>query len=45
VPKIEEGHLMVPDTPGWGTEPNEEALLAHPPLQGGGLLAPGPVTP
>lgn len=30
-PTIEDGHLLVPDTPGWGTEPNEEALKAHPP--------------
>src|SRR5438128_715137 len=41
VPKIEEGHLMVPDTPGWGTEPNEEALRAHPPKGEGGLLTYG----
>ncbi|TMJ46463.1 MAG: hypothetical protein E6G84_14350 [Alphaproteobacteria bacterium] len=26
VPRIENGHLLVPDTPGWGTEPNEEGL-------------------
>jgi L-alanine-DL-glutamate epimerase-like enolase superfamily enzyme len=38
VPTIENGHLVVPDTPGWGTEPNEEALAAHPPKQPQGLL-------
>lgn len=29
-PPIEDGHLVVPDTPGWGTEPDEDALAAHP---------------
>ena len=43
VPRIENGHLLVPDTPGWGTEPNEEGLRAHPPTDQGGLL--GRVTP
>jgi len=38
LPRFEDGHLLVPDTPGWGTEPNEEAILAHPPKPGGGLL-------
>jgi len=38
VPTIEDGHLVVPDTPGWGTEPNEEALAAHPPKPGPGFL-------
>jgi galactonate dehydratase len=37
-PRFENGHLIVPDTPGWGTEPNEEAIRAHPPKPGGGLL-------
>src|SRR5438309_10128935 len=37
VPKIEDGHLVVPDTPGWGTEPNEEGLRAHPPTDKGFL--------
>ena len=36
-PQIEAGHLIVPDRPGWGTEPNEEALRAHPPKPYGGL--------
>jgi L-alanine-DL-glutamate epimerase-like enolase superfamily enzyme len=30
-PKIEDGHLIVPDAPGWGIDPNEEAMKAHPP--------------
>lgn len=30
-PEIQNSHLIVPDRPGWGTEPNEEALRAHPP--------------
>jgi len=38
VPQFEDGHLVVPDTLGWGTEPNEEAIRAHPPKPGGGLL-------
>jgi L-alanine-DL-glutamate epimerase-like enolase superfamily enzyme len=38
VPHFENGHLLVPETPGWGVEPNEEAIRAHPPKPGGGLL-------
>ena len=38
VPKIENGHLVMPDTPGWGLDPNEEALKAHPPKAGASLL-------
>ena len=30
-PVIENGELIVPSTPGWGTEVNEEAIRAHPP--------------
>ena len=30
-PPIEDGHLVLPDSPGWGTEPDEEALRARPP--------------
>jgi galactonate dehydratase len=30
-PRIEDGHLLLPDGPGWGTGVNEEAVLAHPP--------------
>ena len=38
VPKIENGYLVLPDRPGWGTEPNEEAIRAHPPKVKAGLL-------
>jgi L-alanine-DL-glutamate epimerase-like enolase superfamily enzyme len=38
VPDIQDGHLIIPDRPGWGTEPNEEGLRAHPPKTIGGLL-------
>ena len=30
-PDIRDSHLHLPDTPGWGTEPNEEALAKYPP--------------
>jgi L-alanine-DL-glutamate epimerase-like enolase superfamily enzyme len=42
-PVYEDGHLVVPDRPGWGTDPIEDALRAHPPKTGGGLLQPRPV--
>jgi galactonate dehydratase len=38
LPEIEGGYLVVPDRPGWGTEPKEEALRARPPKSGEGLL-------
>jgi galactonate dehydratase len=38
VPEFEDGYLILPDTPGWGTEPDEEAIRAHPPRPGGGLM-------
>jgi len=38
LPPIEDGYLIVPDRPGWGTEPNEEAIRARPPKGGAGLL-------
>ena len=50
-PEIEDGYLTVPTTPGWGTEPIEQALEAHPPRQTDGLLglakpaAPGEAPP
>src|SRR5918995_124901 len=31
VPEFVDGYLILPDRPGWGTEPNEEAIRAHPP--------------
>ena len=33
VPVIEDGHLVVSDRPGWGTDIDEEALEAHPPQE------------
>lgn len=30
-PELREGHFVVPDRPGWGTEPVEAALAKHPP--------------
>ncbi|RMF87307.1 MAG: mandelate racemase/muconate lactonizing enzyme family protein, partial [Nitrospinota bacterium] len=29
-PVIEEGHLLIPNKPGWGTELNEEEIAKHP---------------
>ncbi|NKB58670.1 MAG: mandelate racemase/muconate lactonizing enzyme family protein [Alphaproteobacteria bacterium] len=37
-PPIEDGHLVIPSTPGWGTEPNEEAIKARPATGKVGLL-------
>jgi L-alanine-DL-glutamate epimerase-like enolase superfamily enzyme len=37
-PLIQDGHLVVPDVPGWGTEPNEAAIRARPPQAKAGLL-------
>jgi galactonate dehydratase len=41
VPEFVDGHLVMPNRPGWGTEPNEEALRAHPPQSRGELLTYG----
>jgi len=30
-PRIEDGHLLLPTGPGWGTEIDEKAVQAHPP--------------
>jgi L-alanine-DL-glutamate epimerase-like enolase superfamily enzyme len=30
-PRIENGHLILPTGPGWGADPNEAAIRAHPP--------------
>ncbi len=38
VPKIEDGYLLVSDAPGWGIEPKEEAIKAHPPKGGSGIM-------
>jgi L-alanine-DL-glutamate epimerase-like enolase superfamily enzyme len=35
-PEFEDGHVVVPDRPGWGTDPVEEALAAHPPAGAAG---------
>lgn len=37
-PEFDKGQLVVPDRPGWGTDPIEEALRARPPKLTGGLL-------
>lgn len=37
-PEVEDGAIAVPDTPGWGCDPIEEALKAHPPRQLKGYL-------
>jgi L-alanine-DL-glutamate epimerase-like enolase superfamily enzyme len=37
-PVFENGHLVVPDRPGWGCVPKEEAIRAHPPKGHPGLL-------
>lgn len=38
LPEFADGHLVMPDRPGWGTEPNEEGLRRHPPQESVGLL-------
>ena len=38
LPDYEDGCLVIPDRHGWGIEPNEDALRAHPPKGSGGLL-------
>jgi len=37
-PQIVDGHLILSDEPGWGTEPIEEVIAAHPPKVGPGFL-------
>ena len=37
-PIIENGAIVVPDRPGWGCEPIETALAAHPAKERGGYL-------
>lgn len=37
-PEYRDGYLILPDRPGWGTEPNEEALKKYPPLARTGLV-------
>ena len=38
VPEFVDGHLLMPNRPGWGIVPNEEAIRAHPPQGPQGLL-------
>lgn len=38
VPEIIDGMLILPDRPGWGTEPDEEAIAEHPPRSLGGIV-------
>lgn len=38
LPVFEDGHLILDDTPGWGTEPNEDAVRERPPKSGPGFL-------
>ena len=33
VPEYVAGHMIVPDRPGWGCEPNEDAMRKYPPLK------------
>jgi L-alanine-DL-glutamate epimerase-like enolase superfamily enzyme len=37
-PEIHAGHLILPDRPGWGTEPVEQVVAAHPPVAVSGPL-------
>ena len=36
-PEFENGHFVLPDRPGWGCDPIEEAMAAHPPREIGGI--------
>lgn len=44
-PIIENGYLVIPDRPGWGTEPDEAGLRAHPPSTRPRLLTERGTTP
>lgn len=37
-PEYQDGHLIVPDRPGWGTDPVEEAIRARPSKGASGLV-------
>jgi len=41
VPVYEKGELVMPDRPGWGTEPVEDAIRARPPKEKAGLFSYG----
>jgi galactonate dehydratase len=38
-PQFLDGQLVLPDRPGWGTEPLEAALRAHPPTARRGIVS------
>jgi galactonate dehydratase len=40
-PVYDQGELVIPDRPGWGTEPVEQAIRARPAKEKAGLLAYG----
>jgi galactonate dehydratase len=42
VPEVVNGALIVPDRPGWGIDPVEEAIRARPPRANAGLFQPRP---
>jgi len=42
VPQVVDGRMLVPDTPGWGTEPNEEFIKSIPPKSAADLMNVGP---
>ena len=43
VPEYQDGYLIVPDRPGWGTEPIEAALAKYPPVPGAGIVQQTPI--
>ena len=38
VPQFEDGNLILPNRPGWGIEPNEDAIRARPPTKRTGIV-------
>jgi galactonate dehydratase len=42
LPQYQDGQLVMPDRPGWGTEPIEDALREHPPIVVHGLMGRSP---
>ena len=36
--EYKDGYLILPDRPGWGTEPAEAALAKYPPLERTGMI-------
>ncbi|MCB8822530.1 mandelate racemase/muconate lactonizing enzyme family protein [Microvirga rosea] len=43
VPVYRDGYLIIPDRPGWGTEPNEAAMQAYPPTDSVGPAKKTPI--